>query len=61
MLVVGSYLSGLMSWRDLDLCLLAGVDYAPADVLELLKRVAELPGFVGLSYRDERGERYPTG
>jgi hypothetical protein len=50
-----------MSWRDLDLCLLAGVDYAPADVLELLKRVAELPGFVGLSYRDERGERYPTG
>jgi hypothetical protein len=25
-LVVGSYLSGLMVWRDLDVCLLAGVD-----------------------------------
>jgi hypothetical protein len=59
--VVGSYLSGLMCWRDLDLCLLAGVDCSPSDVLELLKRVVELPGFVGFSYRDERGERCPTG
>jgi hypothetical protein len=23
-LVIGSYVSGLMSWRDLDVCLLAG-------------------------------------
>jgi hypothetical protein len=38
-LVVGSYLSGLMSWRDLDICLLAGEDCLPTDVLELLKRV----------------------
>jgi hypothetical protein len=60
-LVVGSYLSGLMCWRDLDICLLAGVDCSPSDVLELLKRVVELPGFVGLTYRDERGERCPTG
>jgi hypothetical protein len=60
-LVVGSYVSGLMCWRDLDVCLLAGVDYAPSDVLELLKRVVELPGVVGLTYRDERGERCPTG
>jgi hypothetical protein len=60
-LVVGSYLSGLMSWRDLDICLLAGADYAPSDVLELLKRVVQLPGFAGLTYRDERGERCPTG
>jgi hypothetical protein len=60
-LVVGSYLSGLMCWRDLDVCLLAGVDYSPSDVLELLKRVVELPGVVGFSYRDERGERCPTG
>src|SRR5215207_3567415 len=58
-LVVGSYLSGLMSWRDLDICLLAGADYAPSDVLELLKRVVELPGFVGLTYRDERGSDGP--
>jgi hypothetical protein len=54
-LVVGSYLSGLMCWRDLDVCLLAGVECSPSDVLELLKRVVELPGFVGFSYRDERG------
>jgi hypothetical protein len=60
-LVVGSYLSGLMAWRDLDVGLLAGVSCSPSDVLELLKRVVELPGFVGFSYRDERGERCPTG
>ena len=34
---------------------------SPADVLDLLKRVAELPGFAGFTYRDERGERCPTG
>jgi hypothetical protein len=60
-LVVGSYLSGLMCWRDLDVCLLAGEAYSPSDVLELLKRVVELPGFAGFTYRDERGQRCPTG
>jgi len=35
--------------------LLDGVDCSPSDVLKLLKRVVELPGFVGFSYRDERG------
>jgi hypothetical protein len=60
-LVVGSYLSGLMCWRDLDVCLLAGSECSPSDILELLKRVVELPGFVGFSYRDERGERCSTG
>lgn len=60
-LVVGSYLSGLMCWRELDVCLLAGVECSPSDVLELLKRVVELPGFVGFTYRDERGEQCPTG
>jgi hypothetical protein len=54
-LVVGSYLSGLMCWRDLDVGVLAGVDCSPSDVLELLKRVVELPGLVGFSYRDEPG------
>lgn len=60
-LVAGSYVSGLMAWRDLDVCLLAGVDFAPSDVLDLLKPVVELPGFVGFTYRDERGPRCPTG
>ena len=41
--------------------LLAGEAYAPSDVLELLKRVVELPGFAELTYRDERGERCPSG
>jgi hypothetical protein len=61
MLVVGSYLSGLMCWRDLDVCLLAGEERSPSDVLELLRRVVALPGLVGFSYRGERGERCPTG
>jgi hypothetical protein len=60
-LVVGSYVSGLMCWRDLDVVLLGGVEFMPADVLDLLKRVVELPGFAGFTYRDERGERCPTG
>jgi hypothetical protein len=34
-----------MCWRDLDVCLLAGVECSPSDLLELLKRVVELPGF----------------
>jgi hypothetical protein len=58
-LVVGSYLSGLMCWRDLDVCLLAGEEYSPSDVLELLKRVVALPGLVGFSHRDERGSDAP--
>jgi hypothetical protein len=37
------------------------VEFSPADVLELLKRVVELPGLVGFTYRDERGQRSPTG
>lgn len=60
-LVVGSYVSGLMCWRDLDVVLLGGVEFSPADVLDLLKRVVELPGFAGFTYRDERGRRCPTG
>jgi hypothetical protein len=60
-LVMGSYVSGLMCWRDLDVGLLAGVECSPSDVLDLLKRVAELPGFVGFTYRHARGERCPTG
>ena len=50
-----------MCWRDLDLGLLVGVDYSPQDVLRLLSRILELPGVVGFDYRDERGDRSPTG
>jgi hypothetical protein len=41
--------------------LLVGADYSPRDVLLLISRVMELPGVVGFNYRDERGERSPTG
>ena len=60
-LPAGSYVSGLMCWRDLDLMVLAGPDFAPRDVLHLLQRIVEVPGVVGFDYRDERGPRSPTG
>jgi hypothetical protein len=60
-LPAGSYVSGLMCWRDLDLMALAGPDFAPRDVLRLLQRIVEVPGVVGFDYRDERGPRSPTG
>ena len=59
--IVGSYVSGLMCWRDLDVCVLAGEDFPPADVLALLARIVEHHGVVGFGYRDERGPRSPTG
>jgi hypothetical protein len=59
--VVGSYVSGLMCWRDLDVCVLAGEEFSPDDVLALLRRIVGLPGAVGFGYRDERGARSPTG
>jgi hypothetical protein len=59
--VTGSYVSELMCWRELDLGLLVGVDYSPADVLHLISRVMELPAVVGFDYRDERADRSTTG
>jgi hypothetical protein len=59
--VTGSYISGLMCWRDLDVGLLVGADYSPTDVMQLVSRVLELPGVIGFDYRDERGDRSPTG
>ena len=59
--VMGSYISNLMCWRELDVGLLVGPDYGPRDVLHLITRVMELPGVVGFDYRDERADRSPTG
>lgn len=50
----GSYVSGLMVWRDLDVMLLGGPGFSPADVLALLGRVAEIAGVSAFSYLDER-------
>lgn len=57
----GSYVSGLMSWRDLDVMVLGGPAMTPLDVLALQSRVVALPGVVGFEYHDERGPRSPTG
>jgi hypothetical protein len=45
--VAGSYISGLMCWRDLDVMLLVGAGYSPRDVLELISRIMDLPAVVG--------------
>ncbi|HEY9376214.1 MAG TPA: hypothetical protein VIQ02_03865 [Jiangellaceae bacterium] len=61
LMVTGSYVSDLMCWRDLDVGLLVGPNYSPTDVVHLLSRVAAVRGVVGFDYRDERGDRSPTG
>ena len=38
LLLAGSVVSGLMGWREIDVMLLAGPDFAPGDVLRLLAR-----------------------
>jgi hypothetical protein len=57
----GSFVSGLMVWRDLDVMLLGGPQFAPEDVLELLTKVVRVPGVTGFHYADERSPRSPTG
>lgn len=57
----GSYVSGLMVWRDLDVMLAGGPDYGLDQVVALLGRAATIPGLTGFTYRDERGDRSPSG
>lgn len=57
----GSYISGLMVWRDLDVMVLGGPDFSPRDVVALLGRAVDQPGVTGFDYVDERGDRSPTG
>jgi hypothetical protein len=59
--LAGSYVSELMSWRDLDVMLCVGAGYGPKEVLQLISRLMDLPGVVGFDYRDERAHRSPTG
>jgi hypothetical protein len=58
-LLTGSFVSGLMTWREIDIMLLAP-GCTPHDVLDLAKRIVDLPTVTGFDYRDERGERRPT-
>lgn len=57
----GSFVSGLMSWREIDVMVLGGPEFSPLDVLGLLRHVVRLPGTVEFHYVDERGDRGPTG
>jgi hypothetical protein len=61
LLPTGSYVSGLMCWRDLDVMVHVGPDFTPHDVLRLLGRIVDRPGVTGFAYHDERGPRSPTG
>ena len=60
-LLTGSFVSGLMCWREVDVMVLAGQDFSPQDVMRLLGRIVGLAGVTGLEYRDERGPRCATG
>jgi hypothetical protein len=59
--VTGSFISGLMVWRELDIMFLGGPELSPTDVLEGLARLVVMPGIVGFEYLDQRGNRSPTG
>lgn len=60
-LLAGSFVSGLMCWREVDVMVLAGPDFSPQDVMRLAGRIVGLAGVTGLEYRDERGPRCVTG
>jgi len=61
LLVTGSFVSGLMCWRELDVTVLGGSDFSPQDVMGLLARIVRRAGVTGLEYYDERGRRCVTG
>jgi hypothetical protein len=61
LLLAGSFVSGLMCWRELDVMLLAGDDFSPQDALRLLARIVERTGATAAEYHDERGPRCQTG
>lgn len=57
--VVGSALSGLMTYRDLDVVFTAPSATA-VEVLQGLARIAARPGLLAVDFADERGDRRPT-
>jgi hypothetical protein len=61
LLLAGSFVSGLMCWRELDVMVLAGGDFSPQDALRLLQRIIERTRATALEYHDERGSRCVTG
>jgi hypothetical protein len=61
LLLAGSFVSGLMCWRDLDVMVLAGDGFSPQNVLGLLQRIVGQLGVTAFEYHDERGLRCVTG
>jgi hypothetical protein len=57
--LIGSALSGLMAWRDLDVMFTAPSATA-SQVLEGLAVIAQRPGLLAVDFRDERADRRPT-
>jgi hypothetical protein len=57
--LIGSALSGLMVWRDLDVMFTAPSATA-SEVLAGLAVIAERPGLLAADFHDERAERRPT-
>jgi hypothetical protein len=57
----GSFVSGLMVWRDLDVMVLAPSGFGLPDLVDLLSELVTLPGVAGFDVHDERGPRSPTG
>jgi hypothetical protein len=55
LLLAGSFVSGLMCWREIDVMVLAGDDFSPQDVMRLAQRIVGQAGITSLEYRDERG------
>ena len=57
--VVGSVLSGLITYRDLDVTFTAPAATA-SEVLRGLATIANRPGLLAADFRDERADRRPT-
>ena len=51
---IGSFVSGLMVWRDLDVMMLGGPEFTPLDVVRLLGKAVGIAGVSGFTYADER-------
>jgi hypothetical protein len=61
LLFAGSYVSGLMCWRDLDVMACVGPSFTPRDVLRLLDALVDVTGLVGFAFHDQRVPRSPAG
>jgi hypothetical protein len=57
---IGSLVSGLMVWRDLDFTIVCRIPDAPA-VIMAMAPIAGDPRVVSLEYQNETGEHNPSG